>query len=87
MVILGLAKGAVNSESLFFETSAMLLSFILLGKLLELTARRRASNAVAKLMNLRCSVAVFSYLLLTTCRCSSFVYNHAVTAHHISNSI
>jgi P-type Cu+ transporter len=56
MVVLGLAKGVVNSESLFFETSAMLLSFILLGKLLELTARRRASNAVTKLMNLRYDV-------------------------------
>jgi P-type Cu+ transporter len=53
MVVLGLAKGVVNTENLFFETSAMLLSFILLGKLLELVARRKASDAVSKLMNLR----------------------------------
>lgn len=53
MVILGLAKHAVPSGSLFFEISAILISFILLGKLLELLARRRASDAVGKLMSLR----------------------------------
>ncbi|KAE9606573.1 putative cu(2+)-exporting ATPase [Lupinus albus] len=36
----------------FFETSAMLISFILLGKYLEIVAKGKTSNAIAKLMNL-----------------------------------
>ncbi|KAJ1387372.1 P-type ATPase [Sesbania bispinosa] len=36
----------------FFETSAMLISFILLGKYLEILAKGKTSNAIAKLMNL-----------------------------------
>lgn len=36
----------------FFETSAMLISFILLGKYLEVFAKGKTSNAIAKLMNL-----------------------------------
>ncbi|KAL6651183.1 hypothetical protein ACP70R_010108 [Stipagrostis hirtigluma subsp. patula] len=36
----------------FFETSSMLISFILLGKYLEILARGKTSEAIAKLMNL-----------------------------------
>lgn len=36
----------------FFETSAMLISFILLGKYLEVLAKGKTSAAIAKLMNL-----------------------------------
>ncbi|KAK7358629.1 hypothetical protein VNO77_00567 [Canavalia gladiata] len=36
----------------FFETSAMLISFILLGKYLEVLAKGKTSSAIAKLMNL-----------------------------------
>ena len=36
----------------FFETSSMLISFILLGKYLEVLAKGKTSQAIAKLMNL-----------------------------------
>uniref|UniRef100_A0A0D6QYX4 P-type Cu(+) transporter n=1 Tax=Araucaria cunninghamii TaxID=56994 RepID=A0A0D6QYX4_ARACU len=36
----------------FFETSALLISFILLGKYLEVLAKGKTSDAIAKLMNL-----------------------------------
>ncbi|KAM1584788.1 hypothetical protein ACFX1Z_037734 [Malus domestica] len=36
----------------FFETSAMLITFILLGKYLEVLAKGKTSDAIAKLMNL-----------------------------------
>jgi len=36
----------------FFETSSMLISFILLGKYLEVLAKRKTSDAIAKLMDL-----------------------------------
>jgi Cu+-exporting ATPase len=36
----------------FFETSAMLISFILLGKYLEVLAKGKTSQAIAKLMDL-----------------------------------
>lgn len=36
----------------FFETSSMLISFILLGKYLEVLAKGKTSEAIAKLMNL-----------------------------------
>ena len=36
----------------FFETSSMLISFILLGKYLEVLAKGKTSDAIAKLMNL-----------------------------------
>jgi Cu+-exporting ATPase len=57
-VILGLASGTPNGDMLFFDTSAMLISFILLGKMMEKIARHRASNAVGKLMVLRPATAV-----------------------------
>ncbi|PIN69096.1 copper-translocating P-type ATPase, partial [Candidatus Woesearchaeota archaeon CG11_big_fil_rev_8_21_14_0_20_57_5] len=36
----------------FFETSAVLITFIVLGKYLEATARKRTSNAISELMSL-----------------------------------
>ncbi|KAL2348047.1 hypothetical protein Fmac_002047 [Flemingia macrophylla] len=42
----------------FFETSAMLISFILLGKYLEILAKGKTSDAIAKLMNLTPDTAV-----------------------------
>jgi cation transport ATPase len=57
-VILGLTSGTANGDALFFDTSALLISFILLGKMMEKVARHRASNAVGKLMNLRPATAI-----------------------------
>ncbi|KAK6947765.1 hypothetical protein RJ641_001238 [Dillenia turbinata] len=42
----------------FFETSAMLISFILLGKYLEVLAKGKTSEAIAKLMNLAPDTAI-----------------------------
>ncbi|XP_021888702.1 probable copper-transporting ATPase HMA5 [Carica papaya] len=42
----------------FFETSAMLISFILLGKYLEVLAKGKTSEAIAKLMNLTPDTAI-----------------------------
>lgn len=42
----------------FFETSAMLISFILLGKYLEVFTKGKTSNAIAKLMNLTPDAAI-----------------------------
>ncbi|CAB1097064.1 unnamed protein product [Ectocarpus sp. CCAP 1310/34] len=47
-----------HSAMLFFETSGVLISFVLLGKWLELMARGKASNAVGKLLDLRADRAV-----------------------------
>ncbi|XP_028767416.1 probable copper-transporting ATPase HMA5 [Neltuma alba] len=47
------AAGSPHFEGTdFFETSAMLISFILLGKYLEVFTKGKTSNAIAKLMNL-----------------------------------
>jgi Cu+-exporting ATPase len=45
----------------FFETSAMLIPFILLGKYLEVVAKGKTSDAIAKLINLPPDTA---YLLI-----------------------
>ncbi|KFK40512.1 hypothetical protein AALP_AA2G005400 [Arabis alpina] len=42
----------------FFETSAMLISFIILGKYLEIMAKGKTSQAIAKLMNLAPDTAI-----------------------------
>ncbi|URE06388.1 copper-transporting ATPase [Musa troglodytarum] len=42
----------------FFETSSMLISFILLGKYLEVLAKGKTSEAIAKLMNLAPETAI-----------------------------
>ena len=42
----------------FFETSAMLITFILLGKYLEAAAKGRTSDAITKLMQLTPATAI-----------------------------
>ena len=46
----------------FFETSSMLISFILLGKYLEVLAKGKTSDAIAKLMNLAPETATLLHL-------------------------
>lgn len=43
----------LNPENLYFETSSLLIVFILLGKLLEARAKGQASGAIKKLMGLK----------------------------------
>ncbi|KAK9143713.1 hypothetical protein Syun_013113 [Stephania yunnanensis] len=53
------AATSENFKSMdFFETSAMLISFILLGKYLEVLAKGKTSEAIAKLMNLAPETAI-----------------------------
>ncbi|CAM9415965.1 unnamed protein product, partial [Chrysoparadoxa australica] len=58
LVVLGLASGIPQSHNLFFETSAALITFVLLGKWLELLAKGNASSAVNKLLGLQAQTAV-----------------------------
>ncbi|XP_019241377.1 PREDICTED: probable copper-transporting ATPase HMA5 isoform X2 [Nicotiana attenuata] len=50
--VLRAATSPTFNASDFFETSSMLISFILLGKYLEVLARGKTSEAIAKLMDL-----------------------------------
>ena len=53
IVLLGLIFGIAGiGEHVYFETSAMILTLITLGKLLEARAKGRTSEAIKKLMNL-----------------------------------
>ncbi|KAI5601494.1 hypothetical protein BDE02_01G095200 [Populus trichocarpa] len=53
------AASSTDFESTdFFETSSMLISFILLGKYLEVLAKGKTSDAIAKLMNLTPGTAI-----------------------------
>ncbi|CAN0907609.1 Probable copper-transporting ATPase HMA5 [Linum grandiflorum] len=53
------AATSPNFESMdFFETSSMLISFILLGKYLEVLAKGKTSEAIAKLMDLTPGTAI-----------------------------
>ncbi|XP_027079590.1 probable copper-transporting ATPase HMA5 [Coffea arabica] len=53
------AASSPNFESTdFFETSSMLISFILLGKYLEVLAKGKTSDAIAKLMDLAPETAI-----------------------------
>ncbi|MDR1895364.1 MAG: heavy metal translocating P-type ATPase [Prevotellaceae bacterium] len=52
------ASGAVNEgvagmKSLYFESSSLIITFVLIGKYLELSAKRQTSDAVKKLMKLQ----------------------------------
>ncbi|HIH13898.1 MAG TPA: heavy metal translocating P-type ATPase [Nanoarchaeota archaeon] len=47
-----------NSNSLYFDTSALIITFILLGKFLEDVAKGRASQALKKLMDLTPRTAI-----------------------------
>ncbi|GLJ04984.1 hypothetical protein SUGI_0008370 [Cryptomeria japonica] len=51
-IVLRAATDAEFKGTDFFETSAMLISFILLGKYLEVLAKGKTSEAIAKLMDL-----------------------------------
>lgn len=51
-VLVGWFDPAYPAET-FFDTSAMLICFVLLGKYLEAVAKGKASEAVAKLMHLK----------------------------------
>jgi len=48
---------ALAMEPVFYETSALLLTFVLLGKLLEARAKGRTSDAIKKLMGLAAKTA------------------------------
>ncbi|CAM9941862.1 unnamed protein product, partial [Choristocarpus tenellus] len=50
LMVLAVSQGENHGTMLFFETSAALISFVLLGKLLELIARGKASDAVSACM-------------------------------------
>jgi Cu+-exporting ATPase len=47
----------LQSEPVFFETSALLLTFVILGKLLEARAKGRTGDAIKKLMGLAAKTA------------------------------
>lgn len=51
-------QGRLHHVHLYFETSAMLITLILLGKLLEQKAKGRTSDAIRKLMGLQARMAV-----------------------------
>jgi Cu+-exporting ATPase len=42
----------------FFETSAMLITFVILGRLLESIAKGKTSDAITKLLHLQASSAI-----------------------------
>ncbi|CAM9129320.1 unnamed protein product, partial [Hapterophycus canaliculatus] len=58
LVVLAVSTKQAHATMLFFETSGILISFVLLGKFLEIVARGKASNAVGKLLDLRADRAV-----------------------------
>lgn len=57
-------QGREGADNEFFETAAMLITFILLGKYLESAAKGKASNAITQLLTLQPPTA----LQLETCR-------------------
>jgi Cu+-exporting ATPase len=52
LIVLSIVTGNDSHGAEFFETSAVLISFVLLGRWLQLLAVRRTSDALTKLMNL-----------------------------------
>lgn len=50
--------GSVHMPQLYFETSAVLITLILLGKLFEAKAKGRSSEAIKKLMGLQAKTAI-----------------------------
>lgn len=59
VIVTGSFLGLVGEKipNLYFETSALLITFVLLGKWLEAKAKGRTSRAIEKLMGLRARVA------------------------------
>jgi P-type Cu+ transporter len=53
ITIRGLINGATGSEHLYFDTATMIISFVLLGRLLEHRARNRTSDAIRALIDLQ----------------------------------
>jgi Cu+-exporting ATPase len=51
------APGIFPSAAVFFDTATMIMSFILLGKLLDAIAKGRTSEAIRKLMGLQAKIA------------------------------
>ena len=49
----GQEEGSAVAAATFFETSALLISFVVFGKLLEALAKGRTSNALAALLDLQ----------------------------------
>ena len=49
---------AMEHDAHFFETSAMLITFVLLGKFLEAAARSRTADAITALLRLQCPTAL-----------------------------
>eukprot|EP00903_Cladosiphon_okamuranus_P006647 g6490.t1 len=58
LVLLAISTAEAHAAMLFFETSGILISFVLLGKWLEMMAKGKASNAVGKLLGLRADRSV-----------------------------
>lgn len=61
-IVLRASMSANFTGNDFFETSAMLISFILLGKFLEILAKGKTSEAIAKLMNLAPATATLLHI-------------------------
>jgi P-type Cu+ transporter len=57
-VMILLSKGAYGVHDLYFETAALLLTFIILGRYLETLAKGRAGDAIKKLIKLQPSAAL-----------------------------
>ena len=57
-LVLGAAASKDFKSIDFFETRSMLISFILLGKYLEISAKGKTSDAIAKLMDLAPETAI-----------------------------
>lgn len=57
MIVLMLLMGYSEDSEEFFETSAALISFILLGKMLENMAKARTSRAIVKLLDMKAPTA------------------------------
>ncbi len=51
------APGIFPGAGVFFDTATMIMSFIILGKLLDATAKGRTSEAIRKLMGLQAKIA------------------------------
>jgi Cu+-exporting ATPase len=57
-VMLTQPASRIHEQGLYFETSAVLITLILLGKLLESRAKGKASDAISKLMRLKAKKAL-----------------------------
>jgi Cu+-exporting ATPase len=55
--IVTFAPGIFPSAAVFFDTATMIMSFILLGKLLDAIAKGRTSEAIRKIMGLQAKIA------------------------------